>query len=171
MRMSGKHLQGLTLIELLMVLAVAAILVAAAVPAYLDLIARQRLKSAADTLYGHLQQARLLAVKENRPVTVTFQDSVQGGDWCYGLSGTGPCRCASGGGCPGITIHAGDFRGVELQNNFSRGQLTFTPLLGAGKAGTIVFSRGESSIRVIVSTLGRVRMCAVLVAGYPACPG
>ncbi len=166
--------QGLTLIELLMVLTVAAILAAAAVPAFLDLVAKQRLKGAAETLYGHLQHARLMAIKENMPITVTFQDSVQRDDWCYGLSDTGPCRCETGSNCyldggSGPTIGPKDFRGIDLRSNFHRDQVTFKPLLGAGNAGTVALSRGSQSILIIVSTLGRVRMCSDHISGYPPC--
>ncbi len=174
MRMSEGICRGLTLIELLMVLTVAAILAAAAVPSFFDLAARQRLKGAADTLYGHLQHARLLAVKENTPITVSFRDSGPASGWCYGLSDTGPCLCQSTGNCrlgsgPAIVVGSADFRDTGLKNNFYRDEVTFNPLLGASNGGTIILSANGQNIRVVVSTLGRVRTCSDEVAGYPPC--
>ena len=172
--MSERIFRGLTLIELLMVLTVAAILATAAIPFFFDLTARQRLKGAADTLYGHLQHARLLAAKENTPITVSFRDSGPASGWCYGLSDTGPCLCQTTGSCrlgsgPAIVVGSADFRDTGLKNNFYRDEVTFNPLLGASNGGTIILSANGQNIRVVVSTLGRVRTCSDEVTGYPPC--
>ncbi len=57
----------------MVVVALIGVLSAIAVPNLLRSLPEKRLKAAARTLYADLQQARLLAVKENRSVRVRFQ--------------------------------------------------------------------------------------------------
>jgi len=172
--MSDKYCQGLTLIELLMVLSVAAILVTTAVPAFYNLIGKQRLKGAAETLFSDLQFARFTAIKRNTPINVVFQASPQAGSWCYGLSDSGSCRCDQAddcqiGGIPATTVTTENFREITLQTNFFRNSTSFTPLKGTTNAGTVILTHGNYSIRVIVSSLGRIRICSDSTAGYPPC--
>jgi len=172
--MSDKYCQGLSLIELLMILSVAAILAATAVPAFYNLIGKQRLKGAAETLFSDLQFARFTAIKKNTPIGITFQTSQAASDWCYGLSDSGPCRCNQAGDCkiegiPATTVTPKDFRKVTLKTNFFRSTTSFKPLKGTTNAGTAILTYGKNSIHVIVSTLGRIRSCSDSVSGYPPC--
>ncbi len=66
---------GFSLPELLTALAVIAIMSAFAVPSYISTIPQRRLKAAARELYSAMQQARLLAVKNNLPVRVCFESA------------------------------------------------------------------------------------------------
>lgn len=60
--------QGFTLIELMMVITIAAILVGVAVPGMRDMLLKTRLSSATNALVGAIQQARSEAVKVNGTV-------------------------------------------------------------------------------------------------------
>lgn len=64
------RLRGVTLIELLVTLAVVAILLTLGVGAFRTLIANAKMTNAANSLIGHLQFARSEAVKRNRRVEV-----------------------------------------------------------------------------------------------------
>jgi type IV fimbrial biogenesis protein FimT len=62
---------GFTAIEVLMTLAIAAILVGIAAPSLIDLTAAQRAKAASNDFYAGLSFARNEAIKRNATVTVT----------------------------------------------------------------------------------------------------
>ncbi len=65
---------GFSLPELMVTVAIIGILAAMAIPATLAWLPNHRLKSAARDVYSTLQQARLLAVRENRTVQVVFDN-------------------------------------------------------------------------------------------------
>ena len=69
--MNGKfHQQGVTLNELLLALAVGAVLVGLAVPAFTALTKNNRLITETNTLIGHINLARSEAIKRNQPVAL-----------------------------------------------------------------------------------------------------
>ena len=62
--------RGFTLVEMLVVMAISAILIAAAVPSFQALIASTRASSASGTLLSNLEYARSEAIRRNQNVTV-----------------------------------------------------------------------------------------------------
>ena len=64
--------QGFTATELIVVMAIIAVLVAVAIPSFSTLVPNYRLKAAARNLYSDMQKARLQAIKENTFVCLTF---------------------------------------------------------------------------------------------------
>ena len=63
--------EGLTLLELMVVTAILSILVMIAIPNYLDWNRKYQLRGAVGDLYGNLQLARMSAMNQNTTVTVT----------------------------------------------------------------------------------------------------
>jgi type IV fimbrial biogenesis protein FimT len=79
--------RGFTLVELMVVVAVVAILASAALPSFSDLLSRQRVSVEANRLLGDLQYARAEAVTRHHEVVVcpaSRQSCVGGGDWSRG---------------------------------------------------------------------------------------
>lgn len=82
-----KHSQGFTLIELMVVLAILAVVAAIAVPNYQSSIAASRKTSAANQLLGALQFARSEAVLSRKEIRVCASSngtSCAGSDWGQG---------------------------------------------------------------------------------------
>src|SRR5438552_210581 len=64
--------QGFSLVELVVVVAIVLVLAAIAVPNMMNVIGNSRLRAAASSLSGLLQNSRMQAVKQNRTMTVHF---------------------------------------------------------------------------------------------------
>lgn len=74
---------GVTLIELIIVLAMISILSAVAAPSIGKWLPSYRLKSAARDIRSNLQKARILAIKENVQIDVIFDDSATPGYYYF----------------------------------------------------------------------------------------
>ena len=166
--------RGFTLVELMLIVAVLAILLTAGLPTFSDLVERHRLRGAAEDLYAGLLFARMEAMRRNAPVSVSFRADADTGRWCHALSDDGPCDCLQDGcalaGAPARAAHSRDFTGVRLSTNFTPAQAaTFHPARGTANAGTVRLSNGSGSVDLVVSSLGRVRLCAHGPGDYPPC--
>jgi type IV fimbrial biogenesis protein FimT len=99
--------RGLTLIEVMVVVAVAAVILTLTAPSLRDFMARQRVAAVNAELLTDLQFARSEAIARNRSVYVTFRtdhDALT----CYtvhtrGTVGTCDCRSPVGTACPAIS--------------------------------------------------------------------
>ena len=85
-----KHIQGVSMLELLIAMAVLGIIVSVAMPSMSEFGANQRLLAAAEQVHGHIQQARSEAVARNAPVYVNFS-AAGTTTWTYGVSTTNSC--------------------------------------------------------------------------------
>ena len=186
--MDGRARSGFTLIELMVAIAVAAIMLTWALPAFTDLIDSQRLRAVAQQIAADLRYARSEAVRRHAalPIGVSFSP---GEHWCYGISQQLPCDCAiqdwrSPRACLLDLSHERQLHNIasDAQRNvrlidarFSSGHTTeFDPLRGLARAGTVALqsTRGKR-LDIRISTLGRVRICApadsVSPVGYSPC--
>lgn len=166
---------GFSAIELMVVVAVVAILATVAAPSFTELIGKQRLKGAASVLYGDLQYARSEAVQRNTTVTVTFDTSAT--PWCYIIHTGSTCACGASGSCTGSAVNlknvsGADSSGVTMALSTGVTEIPFEPRQGTATPGTITFT-GINSLQIQnqVNLLGRVRLCSPggAVSGYPSC--
>lgn len=176
--------QGFTLLELLITILITAVLAGLAVPSFRDQVERRRLIRVSEAVYTDLQFARTEAIKRHTGLFIIFDPMT----WCYGINGTNSCDCqltdpnaaaacilrsndtpvlktTSGSSFPSTTVNAITFSGNRIGFDGIRGIAT-----GGGGSITFTTSRGFT-LRIIVSTLGRVRICSPddSVYGYPAC--
>ena len=165
--------RGVTLLELLFALAILAIVAAIGIPGLREFIITQRLKAAAETVYGDLSLARDEALHRNRTISVAFEFDAAGTRWCYAPSDHLPCDCQRhecGIGTPGHhEASETDFRDISLRTNFYRRAVSFHPVRGTANPGTITLSARDRIVEVKVSNLGRIRLCAAGLGAYPEC--
>ncbi len=167
---------GFTLVELMVTIAVLAILVAIGIPSFQSTLDKRRLTGAAEQLYADLQYARSEAIKRNANVLVSLKPAkdVTSATWCYGIS-TATCDCSTGTTCQldGVTkiVNQDGFRGVTLMHNFTGDRLTLNSQRGTATQGTISLSASVGTVQVIVSSLGRMRICSDDVPDYKPSSG
>lgn len=173
--MRYRHVPGLTLIEMLLVLAVIAIIATSGLPSLRGLIDRQQLRGAAQDLHAEFLNARMEAIRRNHPVSLSFRIADGNGRWCLALSDSGPCDCFEEGACvltdapPRIT-HSRDFGRVSLSTNFSpQDTATFRPARGTANAGTARLGVNGKQVEIRLSSLGRVRICSNDIPEHPTC--
>lgn len=177
--------RGFTLIELMVTIAVLAILMAMAAPSFNDFFQRYRLRGAADDVATLMAVARSEAVARNRNVAIVFSGT--GAAWCVGaavaaepaapgdLVTTAPtCNCS--GDCRiadrVMESQGANYRGVTVAA--VPASFVFNRLTGAvdplGTTTTTLQSpNGHYSLAVSVSPLGRGRLC--VPSGSPAMAG
>jgi type IV fimbrial biogenesis protein FimT len=180
---SRRHALGFTLVELLVVLAISAILLGAAVPSFNGLVRSTKLSSAANDLFGSLLLARSEAVMRNARVAV--------------------CRSADGASCSNnggweqgwIVFHDANNNGwreagelvvtrsqampadLRLSGNLNVARyVSYAPngearlASGGFQAGTITLCnpslRGDDARQIVISASGRPR---VQKAHVPSC--
>lgn len=151
--------QGLTLIEIMVVIAIIAIAAAIAVPSYNDTVDRQRLTQALETTLSDIRWAKSESVKRSLEVSVTFST---GANWSYTIMDANSTLLK--------TASNADFSTISLNSTgFASNTLAFNPARGTANAGNVELTsaRGHTG-KVTVSSLGRSRICNF--GGYEACP-
>ena len=135
---------GYTLVELLLVLTIAAIVLAVAIPRGIASLDRITVNSAAGDVHATLNHARSLALAGGSAVAIDVD------------SATGVLRVRRGEELV-LTRNVGQAHGVSLRA--SRDSMTYDPRgLGRGAANlSIILRRGVAVETVFVSRLGRVR--------------
>ena len=176
--------RGFTLIELMITLAMVAILASLAAPSFTTMMANQQLSTAASELMTSALQARSLALKNNRRVLV---QPITNGDWLTGwrvyedagldgafVAGTDPLFSESPPLASHITVGSltgsGDNRSIALIAYGGDGFLVSVTLGGnANYNGSVLFSstRTTRTKYVVVARTGRIRLCDPLI--QPGC--
>lgn len=163
--LNGKQAsQGFSLLELLLVVSIIAATLSYGAPSLMSSIRNQQLKSAVESVFFTLQQARYQAISDATPITAHF---TQGENWCVGLTDQDTCDCQTSLSCTvkGIEqrLQWRDFGKIELnQLRFGEQHKTIfrgTRGLTAGRAGSMELTDQQTRVKLIVSALGRIRIC------------
>lgn len=125
------RIRGFTLVEMVMTIAVLAVLITLAAPAFRELMASQRVQTAAADLTTSLARARSEAIKQNTDVTITPTAGWAGGWTVASAAGDAEIHAAT----PGVTITSGA-ASVTYRSNGR---------LAPGEAPTFSFSSGDTS--------------------------
>lgn len=177
--MSIRKSGGFTLVEMVVIIAVLAILVTIAAPSFNSFFDHYRVKRAAESVNAFLVNTKSQAVKVNRNVSAVV--TVSGSNWCMGMvemaNTTTTCNCFSAGSCQveGVdrVLNGASFRNVQLSGLSTGHRFQFRPLRGTVVGHeTVELTSGDGrAYHVVVSTFGRIRTCSVggSRGGYPAC--
>lgn len=179
--------RAFSLIELMVTVAVIAILAAVAAPSMQSFLDKNRLVGAAEAVYGQVQMARSEAVKQSANMVMVF---APGGSWCAGFARDdgSDCDCSvtdptADGACSiladGATavlrrLASAGYSGVTMDDG-APASITINGVRGTAGADTAIDFQSElgRQLRVEVNALGRARLCspagAGAVGGYPAC--
>lgn len=181
--------RGFTLIELMVVIAVLAIMLTLAAPSFADFFQRYRLRGAADKVVTMLASARAEAVMRNRDVSIDFK----GGStvWCVGanatpeaatpgdkVDGAVSCDCTVADSCKlsddrVLTVDSSNLGGVSIDSLpgtivFSRKNGATSPL-GSTEQAAFKSPNSKYTLQLDVSALGRATLC--VPSGQPAMAG
>jgi len=173
MSVPGKYQSGLTLISLLTALGLLAVMTGLAFPAWQQQVERHRLTAGVTAVYDALAQTRREAVMFNRPLIFAFQpeNALQG--WCFTTTVDAACDCrAAHCSLPSGTrrpVREPDFPRLRLKVLPRDGRIRFYPARGTTSAGSIELRVGDALARVIVSSLGRIRVCSPSLWMHPPC--
>lgn len=175
--MHGQTSRGFTLVELMVVIAVVAILAVVATPSYQRLIDNYNVRKAGEDVVSLVSNARSGAMKLHRQVNVSF---TTGANWCVGANAAAlpaagaaataaaACDCSSPGTClvqnEQLAVPIGKHPGVSMAS--ASNGLTFNGITGvAENAGvptgsTIVLDspRAYFQATVTISPLGQANL-------------
>ncbi len=158
--------RGFTLVELLIAVAVSALLAASAWPDTAQWLARQRLKAAAEHLATALNEGRFEAARRG----VALHLAVDAQAACYALSALPGCGCAREQACQIKLGYLGDPAHVQVAGVLA---LSLAPVQQdvLPTAPLLLSSRGAPALQVSLTPLGRARICAAHGGwpGYPHC--
>ncbi len=174
--------QGFTLMELLIAVAVLAILLSIGVGSYSNLFKKNELRGATESIYSLLTYAKSESIKSNTQIAVTFKAG-DNGSWCAGLrtvvganntcnceaavSATNSCKLTTGDRL--VVIDGSEFGKTKLTVNGSmtdetiifdnvRGMPVQTPrILGSLQLET---DNGDK-VKAEVNVMGNVKTCTV----------
>lgn len=163
----------------MVVIVIVGILATIAVPSFNDFIVKNRVKQAAEEIYGLILQAKSEGRIRNDVDGMSI--SVDTATWCVGFAADPGCDCTDSTSCA-VNVAGADvaqivdgaaFPGVAIAENFTGAGTTFNPRRGnASSGGTITVSSGNWALSVIVSVAGRVRVCNPnnnVLTGYQGC--
>lgn len=186
---------GFTLIEVMVVIAVVAIITSFALPSYRTIIEKRQVTSGAEQLGAFLSAVQMEAVKRSENITVSY-DFTDSTEWCVGIaSGTAACDCSD------TTVDGdckidGQIRVFNLENlNYpgalsamsdggDNGMFVFDPARGLVFADSSMADYGSAefgflsddetyALNVQLSATGRVKYCSdsadKQVPGYDVC--
>ena len=174
----GRDLRGFTFVELMVVVAVAAILLAISVPSFQSLINAKRVEGIAAELGTDIQFARSEAVSKNAVSRIVFTSPTQYSIHterpvpstvnCTAVATTVPAKSVDLGSNSPVTF-TGPSAGA-LPNCFA-----FEPVRGivaAAASVEAVNSQGGAKVRISVGVTGRPQYCVPsgsTVGGYAPC--
>ena len=158
--------RGLTLLELVIALVIAALLLSLSVPPFGGWLARHRVRAAAQHLAQDMGEARHEAVRLGKTLYMVYRT---GPDWCYAvaLDAAADCRQPSAALLkavaakqhPGVDLAAASTHAFDGRNGLRRGTEAASGVYGGQGAARLVSAKGDQ-LAVQVSALGRPTVCA-----------
>lgn len=157
---------GMSLLKLLICIAVLATLATSGASSFTPLVQKYQMHGASQGIYFLLQQARSMAITMQQDIAV---DIHAGTNWCIALTTAHSCDCTIKDNCLvnnaewKISVEEYDLTQVTKITFGTNMQTVFSSPRGltAGNAGSLVLSDGRHELKVLLSNMGRVRICAL----------
>lgn len=167
-----RRLRGFTLAELMVVLAIAGILLAAGVPSLRDMIERSRLRTTAGELFSAIDLTRSQAIARGVRVIMMPADALHA-DWTRGwVVFVDKNSSLSLDGGDELIFQQGPLKsGMSLRSTFASAHPPhYVAYNGAGRScsasnsmasrpGTLSLVMGQGTRHIKINMLGRVRIC------------
>lgn len=162
--------RGFTLIELMVVVALVAIILALAAPSFTGTLARKRLEGVASELSTDIQYARSEAAHRNTAVGIVFDTN------CYtvyvlGTTNATGCGALGTGGSSLKNVQIGGGTSLAFAPAVAGAFIAFDPVRGMAVDAatgandlsgsvTLTNSAGNWQIRALVTKVGRTKLCS-----------
>lgn len=157
---------GHTLLEILCVLAVAALLLGMAAPSLQALLQRQRLTTTVNDFFAALTLTRSEALRRGVPVVLLAAGAGWDSGWMVLVDRNGNLRPDAGEDI--VASHGPPPVGIAIDSNFNDDRVPYLAYAANGRsrtgsggvqAGSWQFSAGDLRRKIIVNLLGRPRAC------------
>lgn len=166
--MQSRFGNGFSLIEMLIAIAVVAIILTIGMPSFKAMFDGNKLKGGSDALYFMLNLAKTESIKRNANIYLAVQS---GENWCVGITENqaSNCDCNIKGmtnGCDITSVSSLSFKNLTLNSVIptSASPATFDSVRGAFTPADKLFtlqSDSGTSVQLRINMLGSVRMCGV----------
>ncbi|MFD1009229.1 MULTISPECIES: GspH/FimT family protein [Oceanisphaera] len=162
--------EGLTLIELLVSVAVVAVLLSVAIPSFHRVSEQQKVRGAGMALYSDFQLARSEAIKRNKDVTVCFNGSGTA-LWSYHIKELAqPSDCDASVYLDINRVDNPASSTLILTASYPSPYVIFKPRRSSLVSGNVTFVDGGHSIKVITWNNSIIRTCSdSQLSGVPRC--
>ncbi|QJR82083.1 prepilin-type N-terminal cleavage/methylation domain-containing protein [Alteromonas pelagimontana] len=165
---------GLTLTELLVVMGLIGLLLTLAIPSYVDLQHQQLLRKTLTQTRLLFREAQSLAMVESKTTRLQI---TTGASWCLAITRQTSCNCLIESDC---AVAGREYKVSAAKTPILLFHSTFVPAnstsfdstgLSYGFAGSLTFKIAERQAKLILSNLGRVRVCMAQgqLSGVPQC--
>lgn len=155
--MQPKGARGFTLLELMVTIAVVAVLATIAVPAYQALGQSSAIRAAANNLVAALHYARTHAIKQDRKIQICGSNNQSS---CTGQWGAGWIIQRADGAGPPLAVHKLKSTRVDIKLNSPHANVVFGPSgFARGYQGNFEIQSDDYAYKacVIVAQSGRIR--------------
>lgn len=159
-------INGFSLLQLTLCICIIGFLAVQNAGSFTVAIKRYSLRGAIQSVFFTMQLSRSQAIVQQQIVVVDIHEGEQ---WCIGLTNKADCDCQIASSCTindlEQKVDYQDFQFIELEKSTFKhdNQTRFNPPRGltTGYAGSLTFTDGSHRLKLILSNVGRVRICTL----------
>jgi len=145
--------RGFTLIEVMIVIMIVGVMATIAIPAFATWRENQSVRSATLTLLAQFKQARVLALSENRSVSIVFCDGTVANAWVFDANSP-DATCNP---CTSAACDENEYSYAQFSSNLTISPATTRTFSsrGTSNSGTVTLTVGSASRAITINVIGR----------------